>query len=90
MNIWWRLCWRDLVRQPRFSLLFTLNLIIGLSGFLLVSSFGDALKQHLEANLKTLLTADLVVRSSRPLAAAEEETMTALAEAGADVTPDEA
>lgn len=82
MNIWWRLCWRDLVRQPRFSLLFTLNLIIGLSGFLLVSSFGDALKQHLEANLKTLLTADLVVRSSRPLAAAEEETMTALAGPG--------
>lgn len=78
MNIWWRLCWRDLVRQPRFSLLFIINLIIGLSGFLLVSSFGGAIKQHLETHLTTLLTADLVVRSSRPLAANEEEAVTAL------------
>jgi putative ABC transport system permease protein len=62
-----RLGWRDLSRNRRFTLLFVVNLALGLSGFLLISSFGVSLSQHLAAHLREILTADLVLQASRPL-----------------------
>lgn len=67
MKLWWRLTWRDLARNPRFALLFVLNLALGLTGFLLIGSFAASLDRHLDDHLREMLTADLVVRSARPL-----------------------
>lgn len=66
-----RLGWRDLSRNRRFTLLFVVNLALGLSGFLLISSFGASLSQHLASHLREILTADLVLQASRPLSERE-------------------
>jgi len=66
-----RLGWRDLSRNRRFTLLFVVNLALGLSGFLLISSFGASLSQHLAVHLREILTADLVLQASRPLSERE-------------------
>ncbi|WP_319587095.1 FtsX-like permease family protein [uncultured Desulfobulbus sp.] len=62
-----RLGWRGLSRNRRFSALFIINLALGLTGFLLIGSFGASLSRHLDAHLKEILTADLVLQTSRPL-----------------------
>lgn len=72
MKVLLRLVWRGLARQPRFSLLFLINLALGLTGFLLISSFSASLSRHLEGHLREILTADLLVQSSRPLSEREE------------------
>jgi len=62
-----RLGWRDLSRNRRFSLLFIVNLALGLTGFLLTGSFSASLDRHLAAHLKEILTGDLVLQAARPL-----------------------
>ena len=62
-----RLGWRGISRNRRFSSLFIINLALGLTGFLLIGSFGTSLSRHLDAHLKEILTADLVLQASRPL-----------------------
>jgi putative ABC transport system permease protein len=62
-----RLGWRGLSRNRRFSALFIINLALGLTGFILIGSFGASLSRHLDAHLKEILTADLVLQASRPL-----------------------
>jgi len=67
MNPLARLGWRGLTRNRRFSLLFVVNLALGLSGLLLTGSFSAALDRHLAAHLKEMLTGDLMLQASRPL-----------------------
>ena len=43
MSLWLRLGWREIVRSPRFTTLFVLNLALGLAGFLLITAFGGSL-----------------------------------------------
>lgn len=73
MKVLLRLGLRGLARNPRFTLLFLLNLALGLTGFLLISSFGASLDRHLGTHLREILTADLVLKSSRPVSEAELE-----------------
>ena len=80
MRLWLLLAWRDISRNLRFSLLFILNLAIGFTGFLLIGSFGSSLTGYLDNNLKEILTADLMLQSSRPLSA--EEVQASLTAAG--------
>ena len=79
MNILLQLGGRDLFRNRRFTLLFIVNIALGLTGFLIIGSFGSALHRHLDAHLREMLTADLVLQSSRPLTAQEVQTSRALA-----------
>ncbi len=74
MNVLVRLGWRDLCRNRRFSLLFIVNLALGLTGFMVIGSFSGSLNHHLEGNLREILTADLVLQSSRPLTVQEIAT----------------
>jgi putative ABC transport system permease protein len=67
MKVLLRLVWRGLVRHPRFSLLFLVNLALGLTGFLLVSSFSATLSRYVDGHLREILTADVVIQGSRPL-----------------------
>ena len=82
MNILLQLGWRSLSRNLRFTLLFIVNLAIGLTGFMLIGSFGSSLHRHLDGNLREMLTADLVLQSSRPLTEQEVQTCEAIAGPG--------
>ena len=55
MRVWLRLGWREIVRSPRFTTLFVLNLALGLAGFLLITAFGGSLGRHLDDNLREML-----------------------------------
>ncbi|NLX18450.1 MAG: hypothetical protein GXY53_04095, partial [Desulfobulbus sp.] len=70
-----RLAWRDLLRDRRFTLLFVINLGVSLIGFLLVGSFSSSVDRHLKHHLRDMLTADLVLQSSRPLTHVEWEAV---------------
>lgn len=75
MMLWFRLAIKDLLRNRRFALFFILNLSIGLVGFIALNSFNNSLEAHLKDNLKEILTADLMVSSSRPLNKTESQTI---------------
>ena len=63
--LWIKLGIRDLLKNKGFSFFFILNLALGLAGFIALHSFGRSLDRHFDANLKEILTADLVVSGSR-------------------------
>ena len=67
MNPLVRLGWRDLTRNRRFSLLFIVNLALGLTGLLLTGSFSASLDRHLATHLKEIVTGDLILQATRPL-----------------------
>jgi putative ABC transport system permease protein len=74
-----RLGWRDLSRNRRFTLLFIINLALGLTGFIVIASYGSSLSRHLDDNLREILTADLILHSARPLTTTEVERSRSLA-----------
>jgi putative ABC transport system permease protein len=76
MTFWIRLAWRELINNRRFSLFFIVNLAIGLVGFIALNSFNRSLHDHFQGNLRSILTADFVVSSSRAVTT-EEETLLA-------------
>lgn len=69
--LWLRMAIREIGVNRGFSIFFLLNLAVGLAGFIAVQSFGRSIDRHLAANLKEILTADLVVSASSPLTADE-------------------
>jgi putative ABC transport system permease protein len=73
--LWIRLAFRELLRNRGFSLFFTANLAVGLCGFVAVQSFSRSLNQHLDDNLRNILTADLVVTASAPFTRPEKDVM---------------
>lgn len=66
MNVWIRLAIKEIINNRRFSLLFIINLSIGLMGFITLNAFNHSLHSYLEDNLKKILTADFLVSSSKP------------------------
>ena len=71
MKVWLRLAFRELKNRSAFSLLFILNMSLGLTGFIAVNSFKSSILEYLEQNLRNILTADAVVRSRQPFTEAE-------------------
>lgn len=78
MNPLIRLGGRDLLRNRRFSLLFIANLALGLTGLLLIGSFGASLDRHLARHLKEMMTGDLMLQASRPLTGEETDAIRAV------------
>ncbi len=74
MTLWIRLALKQLISNKRFSLFFILNLSIGLVGFIALNSFNYSLHSHFQRNLRDMMTADFILRSSRALVP-EESTM---------------
>ncbi len=67
-----KLALRELAGNFRGSLFFTLNLALGLWGFILLDSFRLSVSHHLEAKSRELLTADMGISSLRPMTEKEE------------------
>jgi len=65
MNFWIRLAIKNITNNRRFSLFFILNLAIGLVGFIALNSFNQSLHDHIDDNLKNIITGDFAVLSSK-------------------------
>jgi len=79
-----RLALRELRRSWRFGLFFIFNLSLGLTGFVSLEAFNTALEEQLQANAKSILSADLVVSSRRELTQDEMQKMQAALPAGTE------
>jgi putative ABC transport system permease protein len=64
---------KGLLNSKKFSLLFILNLSIGLFGFIALDSLKRSFNDVLDRSSKNLLTADLVVSSRREMTRQEED-----------------
>ncbi len=71
LGLAFRLAFREIRHNGRFSAAFTLNLALGLSGFVLLSLFHGAVLDSFSARSRSLLTADLAVSARRNLTAEE-------------------
>jgi putative ABC transport system permease protein len=66
---------RELRNNPRFALLFVLNLAVGLFGFVSLDGFKRSFQEVLYERSKAMLTADLSVSARRPISEAERQTI---------------
>ena len=69
---------RELRNNIRLSVLFVVNLTIGLVGFVVLDSFKTSLKNELDINSKSILSADLSISSRRELKNEEIEQARAI------------
>ena len=63
----WKMAWRDSRSSRKRLLIFMSSIIMGIAALMAISSFGVNLQLGLERQAKTLLGADLVIRSRQPL-----------------------
>lgn len=73
MTHWLKLGWQDLFRHKRVTLLFIGNLAIGLIGLITIGSLENSYISYLKQSLQEILTADLMIYSSRPIEQQEQE-----------------
>ena len=74
---WFKLAFRKLLNNRRFSIFFIFNLALGLAGFIALDSFKVSLDNHLGQNSKAILGADVALTSYVPF---EENTLNVLEE----------
>jgi len=67
MNHWIRFVYKEIINSKQFSLFFIINLAIGLIGYVSLTSFHGSVLNHFNQNLKDILTADIMVSSSKPV-----------------------
>lgn len=77
-----KLACRELLRSWRFGLFFIFNLSLGLTGFVSLQAFNEALENEIQANSKSILSADLAVSVRRELSEDETKKMRELLPAG--------
>jgi putative ABC transport system permease protein len=73
-----RIAWRELRRSWRFGLFFIFNLSLGLTGFVSLEAFKEALQTSLKQNAKAILSADFAVSARRELTDPEVQEMRTL------------
>ena len=74
---WFKLAFRKLLNNRRFSIFFIFNFALGLAGFIALDSFKVSLDNHLGQNSKAILGADVALTSYVPF---EENTLNILEE----------
>ncbi|MBX3016810.1 MAG: hypothetical protein KF767_02885 [Bdellovibrionaceae bacterium] len=70
-----RLAWTEFRAMRALVFLLIMNLALGLSGYLILSTFQDALKDSLRANAKANLSGDVAISVRRQLTAKELEIL---------------
>jgi putative ABC transport system permease protein len=68
-----KLAIREIKNSKNFSLVFIINLSLGLLGFVCLNSFNDSLNISLEGRAKTLLAADMTIGGRRDLTPEESK-----------------
>ncbi len=75
----WKMAWRDSRSSRKRLLLFVASIVLGVAALVAISSFGANLERAIDDQAKTLLGADLSVRSRAPFDADTEELLATLA-----------
>ncbi|MBT4790422.1 MAG: FtsX-like permease family protein, partial [Halobacteriovoraceae bacterium] len=70
-----KLAKRELLNNSRYWLIFTLNLSLGLLGFVLIFLFRESIGISLEQRAKTLLSSDIAISGRRELVDLEQKTI---------------
>ncbi len=70
-----KLSFKDLINNKRFVILFILNLSLGLSGFISLTTFKSSIAHTISNKSKTILGADLSIRARRPITEEERQTV---------------
>ncbi len=68
----WKMAWRDSRSHRRRMVLFSSCILVGVAALVAIRSLGDNLKDAVDEQAKTLLGADLVIRSQRAFGAETE------------------
>lgn len=70
-----KLAWREILRNWRFILAFTLNLGLGFFGFIFLGSLNGAIQDAFASRSRALLAADISVSALRELTPTEEKIL---------------
>ena len=62
-----RQAWREIRNSRSFCFFYSLNLALGLLGFLVVDTFQESISSKVQSESKELLGADLALRARRPI-----------------------
>ena len=71
LPFWLELAWSETWASKSFTIVFILNLSLGLLGFVTLDTFKGSVREHLEERSRALLGADLVVGAQRAITDAE-------------------
>jgi len=69
----WRMAWRDSRTSRGRLLIFSCSIVLGIAALTAIASLGSNLEQAIEEQAKTLLGADLVLRSAETFSTEEEQ-----------------
>ncbi len=75
-----RMAWRDSRSSRRRLLLFSISISLGVAALIAIGLFRASLAQAIDEQARSLLGADLVVESSRPFTAEQEQMLRSLGE----------
>ena len=76
-NAWvWRMAWRESRSSRKRLLLFTSSIVLGVAALVAISSLRDNLSLAIDQQARTLLGADLTIRSSSPFSNGAEALFT--------------
>ncbi len=75
-----RMAWRDSRSSRRRLLLFSISISLGVAALIAIGLFRASLSQAIDDQARSLLGADLVVESSRPFTAEQEQMLRSLGE----------
>lgn len=77
LNIRWLMlmAWRDSRRNRSRLFLFISSIILGIAALVAIYSFGDNLRTDIDGQAKTLLGADLVIETNKPVAPATRKLL---------------
>ena len=75
-----RMAWRDSRSSRRRLLLFSISISFGVAALITIGLFRASLSQAIDDQARSLLGADLVVESSRPFTAEQEQMLRSLGE----------
>ena len=82
-----RMAWRETRGAHRHFIYFLLCITVGVGALVAVQSFADSLTVAIARSAKSLLGADLEIRSTRPLSPDSATVVARLTREGATITP---
>ena len=71
----WKIIWLEVFHNRKFAVLFLINLMVGLLGFISLDGFKNSFSNQLQDASRDLLTADISVGSRRSFTEAERQTI---------------
>ncbi len=81
-----KVVWNEIVQNKKFTMLFIINLMVGLLGFSVLDGFKRSFEERLQNASRNLMTADLSISSRRPFTDEERNAVKTIAGTGSQVS----